>query len=75
MLSSFAVHLKLRPLKLLSTWNSWLEAMEARWRRLRQLEVGPGGICIFFRPKNLCLIPQIQPVMLGLSPIMPNYAD
>ena len=33
---------------------------------------------LFFLPKfqtnSLCLIPQIQPIMLGLCPDMPNYA-
>jgi len=42
---------------------------------LRPLWVGPGGIRFFFCPNSLCLIPQIQPVMLGLCPIMPNCAD
>ena len=39
------------------------------------IEVGPGGICFFFFPNSLFLIPQIQPVVLGLCPIMPTYAD
>jgi hypothetical protein len=28
-----------------------------------------------FCPNALCLIPEIQPIMLGLCPIMPEYAD
>jgi len=28
-------------------------------------KVGPDGICFFFCPNSLCLIPQIQPNMLG----------
>jgi hypothetical protein len=39
------------------------------------LAVGPGGICFFFCPDSLCLIPQIQPNTLCFSPMMPNYAD
>ena len=39
------------------------------------LEVGPCGICFFFCPNSLCLIPQIQPIVLGLCPIMPVSAD
>jgi hypothetical protein len=35
--------------------------------------VGSGGICFSFSPRSLCLIPQIQPIMLGLCPIMPNH--
>ena len=35
-------------------------------------QVGPGGIYFFFCPNSLCLIPQIQPVMLRLCPIMPK---
>jgi hypothetical protein len=31
--------------------------------------VGPGGTCFLFGPSHLCLIPQIQHVMLGLCPI------
>ena len=34
--------------------------------------VGPGAICFFFCPNSLCFIPQIQPMMLGLCPIMPT---
>ena len=37
--------------------------------------VGPGGICFFFRPNSLCSMPKVQPIMLGLCPIMPNHAD
>ena len=36
-------------------------------------KVGPGGICSSFCPNFLCFIPQIQPIMLGLCPIMPNH--
>ena len=36
--------------------------------------VGPGGIC-FFLPKFPVLNFQIQPVVLGLCTIIPNYAD
>ena len=39
------------------------------------VKVGPGGICIFFCRNSLCFIPQIQPIMLGLCPPMPNYAE
>jgi hypothetical protein len=41
----------------------------------RCMEVGPGGICFFFCPDSLRSTPQIQPIMLGLCPIMHNYAD
>jgi len=40
-----------------------------------QKQVGPGAVWFFFCPNFLCLIPQIQPIMLGLCPIMPNYAQ
>jgi len=30
---------------------------------------------LFFCPNSLCFIPQIQPVMLGLCPTVPDYAD
>ena len=39
------------------------------------VEVGPGGICFFFYPNSLCLIPQSHPVMLALCPTMPRYAN
>jgi DNA replicative helicase MCM subunit Mcm2 (Cdc46/Mcm family) len=32
----------------------------------RPKKVGPGGICLFFRPNVLCSIPPIQPMMIGL---------
>ena len=38
-------------------------------------QVGPGEICFLFCPNSLCLTPQIQPVMLEVCPIMPNYAQ
>jgi len=41
----------------------------------QQHEVGPAGICFFFCPNSPCLVPQLQPIMHGLCPIMPNYAD
>jgi len=41
----------------------------------RHPEVGPGGVCLFLCPNFLCSITQIQPIMLGLCPIMPNYAQ
>jgi hypothetical protein len=33
--------------------------------------VGPGGICFFFCPNSLCIIPQNRPIMLGLCPTTP----
>ena len=30
--------------------------------------VRPAGLCLFFRPNSLCLIPQNQPIMLELYP-------
>jgi hypothetical protein len=38
------------------------------------LLVGPAGLCLFLFPNFPCLILQIQPMMLGLCPIMPNHA-
>jgi biotin carboxylase len=35
-------------------------------------KVGSGRICFLFCPNSLCLIPQIQPIMLELCPIMPE---
>ena len=35
------------------------------------LSAGPAGICFYSCPNSLCLIPQIQPVMLGLCPLCP----
>jgi pumilio RNA-binding family len=37
------------------------------------MEAGP-GVMLILLPKFLCLIPQIQPTMLRICAIMPNYA-
>jgi hypothetical protein len=36
--------------------------------------VGPARTCFIFCPNFRCLIPQIQPIMLRLCPIMPSYS-
>jgi len=58
--------------------NDLMESKEAELgvARLKVNElVGPGGMCLFFCPHSLCLIPHILPIMLGVCPILPNYAD
>jgi hypothetical protein len=39
------------------------------------IEVGGDGLCFFFCPNSLCFIPQTQPNMLWLCPLMPNHAQ
>jgi len=39
---------------------------------LHNTKVSPGGTCCFFCPNSICLILQIQPIMLGFCPVMPN---
>ena len=41
----------------------------------RHQQVGSAGICFKICSNSLCLIPQIQPIVLGARPIMPNHAD
>ena len=35
------------------------------------MQVGPGQTCHFLSPNSLCSVSQIQPITLGLCPIMP----
>jgi len=54
----------------------WLAAAEeARGGMEAAAKVGPPGICKRKCSNSLSVIPQIQPILLGLCPIMPNYAD
>jgi len=51
------------------------KAAAARQKVKEEVGLGPGRICFSFCPNSLCLIPQIQPIMLGLRPIMPSHTD
>jgi hypothetical protein len=54
-----------------------LRGGERREQRTRAQAGGQGqpGYVFVFLPNSPCLIPQIQPIMLGLCPIMPNCAQ
>jgi gamma-glutamyltranspeptidase/glutathione hydrolase/leukotriene-C4 hydrolase len=47
-------------------------AYGARWNQLDD-SGRRAGICFIFCPNSLCLISQMQPIMLELCPIMPNF--
>jgi hypothetical protein len=70
MIEQHRVQMERMELELLKVENE-LSVSERR----HELAVGPYGICYIFCPNSLCSIPKIQPVTLGLCPIMPEYAD